>query len=87
MNSDIARVTIDHKTTKDTAVAECKKPPGFTNDDGIHHKVSFNCPKTEKMRNNACPNNYIKTTKYTLLTFLPINLFDQVLALSLLRLI
>lgn len=39
------------------------------------YEAFVNMPVTSKYR---YPDNYIRTTKYTILTFLPVNLFNQV---------
>lgn len=42
------------------------------------YKVPFNDPAQVEDFDYDYPDNYIRTTKYTLLTFLPVNLFNQV---------
>ncbi|RKP34901.1 hypothetical protein BJ085DRAFT_14693 [Dimargaris cristalligena] len=41
------------------------------------YQVDFNCPDSDLAKRYKYPTNYQRTTKYTLLTFLPLNLFAQ----------
>ena len=43
-----------------------------------HYEVLFNCEDKTAKDKPKYPNNFIKTSKYTIWTFLPLNLFNQV---------
>ena len=49
-----------------------------TEDPNAVYKVAINDPEAQWEYDYDYPDNYIRTTKYTLLTFLPLNLFNQV---------
>jgi magnesium-transporting ATPase (P-type) len=57
-------------------------PPAGKNDiqivdDGPVYQMTFNGGDQQLITNYVYPTNYIRTTKYTAISFLPVNLFNQ----------
>lgn len=59
------------------AARQRKKKPKENKTRTVHANILHDCAKGEENPNRHYANNKIKTTKYTVLSFLPKNLFEQ----------